>query len=127
MRPRVVFLLFSVTALAGFAAAGCSAVESSGRAPEADVALASSAGDGAEAPPPRAKRTWTGGQAVRYERSYRICSVFTVQEVATELGVRKRPKAAARAHANAWYDPQWRAAAYHGCLDAFHGRPPALG
>lgn len=127
MRLPAVLLLVFVTALAGLAASGCAAVEPAGGEPEADVALASSEDAGAEAAPRRAKRTWTGGQAVRYERSYRICSVFTVQEVATELGVRKRPKAAARAHADTWYDPRWRRAAYHGCLDAFHRRPPALG
>lgn len=77
------------------------------------------------APAPR--KVWKGKQGVRYERSYRICSVFTVKEVATELGVRAKPKAAALAHANAWYDAKFRQAAYRGCLDAFRGRPPALG
>jgi len=73
------------------------------------------------------RRLWRGKQGVRYERSYRICSVFTVKEVAKELGVPARPKPAARAHADAWYDAQFRRAAYRGCLDAFRGRPPALG
>ncbi len=77
------------------------------------------------APAPR--KSWKGKQGVRYERSYRICSVFTVKEVATELGVPAKRKAAARAHASAWYDPPFRQAAYRGCLDAFRGRPPALG
>ena len=72
------------------------------------------------------RRTWTGRKGVRYERSYRICSVFTVKEVAAELGVARKPKPAARAHANAWYDAPFRTAAYHGCLDAFRGRPPAV-
>ena len=76
---------------------------------------------------PKPRRLWQGPQGVRYERSYRICSVFTVKEVAKELGVRARPKPAAWAHANAWYDAQFRQAAYRGCLDAFRGRPPALG
>ena len=73
------------------------------------------------------RRTWTGKQGVRYERSYRICSVFSVKEVAKELGVPAKRKDAARAHANAFYEPKFRRAAYRGCLDAFLGRPPALG
>jgi hypothetical protein len=76
---------------------------------------------------PAKRKLWTGKQGVRYERSYRICSVFTVKEVAGELGVAARRKPAARAHANAWYEPHFRQAAYRGCLDAFRGRPPALG
>ncbi len=72
-------------------------------------------------------KLWRGKKGVRYERSYRICSVFTVKEVARELGVPARRKQAALAHANAWYDPPFRQAAYRGCLDAFRGRPPALG
>ena len=73
------------------------------------------------------RRVWTGKQGLHYERSHRICSVFSVKEVARELGVPARRKVAARAHADAWYDPPFRRAAYRGCLDGFRGRPPALG
>jgi hypothetical protein len=67
---------------------------------------------------------WRGPKGVAYGNAYRICSVFTVKEVARENGVRAKPRAAARAHARALYAPGVRKAAFVGCRDGFHGRPP---
>lgn len=122
-------LLWLAGALGLLAAAGWArdAGETDGAAATPGTVAVSDGQAAATTAAPGPRRMWTGKQGVRYERSYRICSVFTVKEVAKELGVRARPRPAAQAHANAWYDPKYRQAAYRGCLDAFRGRPPALG
>jgi len=120
-------LLWLAGALGLLAAAGWARDGGEAGATATPGTVAVSDGQAATTTSPAPSRTWKGKQGVRYERSYRICSVFSVKEVAKELEVRARPKPAAQAHANAWYDPKFRQAAYRGCLDAFRGRPPALG
>ncbi len=105
------------------AVAGCSGLESAGAPPgDADAALAASG----KAAKPAREREWRGGQAVRYERSYRVCSVFSVREIARELGVPAKARVAARAHAQAWYPPQFQRAAFEGCIDGFERRPSGI-
>jgi hypothetical protein len=118
--------VLGLVAAAGWARGGSD--EAAGSAgPGSGPVAASDGGVSVTTTGSRPSGLWRGKQGVRYERSYRICSVFTVKEVARELGVPARRKQAALAHANAWYDPPFRQAAYRGCLDAFRGRPPALG
>jgi hypothetical protein len=100
---------------------GCTAVESSGGPPGSEDAIAVAATG-----KPARERKWRGAAALRYERSYRICSVFTVREIAEEFGVARKPRAAAMAHATELYEPQYRRAAFQGCLDAFEKRPPGI-
>jgi hypothetical protein len=101
----------------------CSALQSGGEPPADGQSAAIVRRE--DAKPARA-RDWRGKQALNYDRSYRICSVFTVREIARDMNVRAKPKAAARAHARELYGVQYQRAAYEGCLDAFQGRPPGV-
>ncbi|HSK14572.1 MAG TPA: hypothetical protein VK915_00240 [Gaiellaceae bacterium] len=67
-----------------------------------------------------------GRAAERYRDSYRVCSAFGPKEVAAQLGSAKKPRAAARAHAKARYASRFFRPAFRGCVDAFHGRDPAV-
>ena len=123
-RPRlVVAVLVTATGLAGLAT-GCGSVESGGE-PPGDENTAAGAITGRDERPPKARR-WEGAQAVNYDHSYRICSVFTVREIARDMGVAAKPRIAAEAHARELYAFQFRRAAFEGCLDAFQGRPPGV-
>jgi hypothetical protein len=119
---RIAAPLAVVALLAGVTSA-CSALDSGG-APPGDEESAGVVR--AESAKPARDRTWEGAQAANYDHSYRICSVFTVREIARDMNVRAKPKAAARAHARELYGAQYRRAAYEGCLDAFQGRPPGV-
>jgi hypothetical protein len=118
---RAVGVLVAGLALAGSASA-CSSLDSGGEPPgdERNAAI-----PGRE-PRPARDRDWEGQQALVYDRSYRICSVFTVREIARDMGVAAKPQIAARAHARELYGTQVRRAAYEGCIDAFQGRPPGV-
>src|SRR5687767_14606258 len=104
MRPTaLVPLLWLAGALGLLAAAGWARDGSeagAGASPGAGSVAASNEQVAVSTTAPAPRRTWRGKQGVRYERSYRICSVFTVKEVATELGVPAKRKPAAQAHAN---------------------------
>ena len=123
-RPRLVVAVL-VTA-AGFAtlASGCVSVESGGE-PPGDENTAAGAITTREQRPVKERR-WAGAQAVNYDHSYRICSVFTVREIARDMGVAAKPRIAAEAHARQLYAAQFQRAAFEGCLDAFQGRPPGV-
>jgi hypothetical protein len=122
-RPRL--LVAALAASAGLAGltSGCMSLES-GEKPPGDENAASVV-PGRE-PRPAKPRRWEGVQAANYDRSYRICSVFTVREIARDMGVAAKPRIAAEAHARELYAVQFRRAAFEGCLDAFHGRPPGV-
>jgi hypothetical protein len=118
-RPAAALALLAITA----ALSGCSELEG-GRGGAAELAAA-------ETPPrepeleKRIPRKWKGAHALRYERAYRVCSVFTVKELARHHRVAAKPKVAARAQAGE-YQKRYRQAAFHGCLDALHGRAPGI-
>ena len=118
-------LVASALLAVAVAAFGCAELES-GRAGAADLA-------DADAPAPvtvrekRVPRKWKGAHAVRYERAYRLCEAFSVEEIAAQHGAQAKPKKAARALARATYQKPYRQAAFHGCLDAFHGRASGIG
>ena len=123
-RPRlVVAVLVTAAGLAGLTS-GCVSVESGGE-PPGNENTAAGAITGRDARPAKARR-WEGAQAVNYDHSYRICSVFTVREIARDMGVAAKPRIAAEAHARELYAFQFRRAAFEGCLDAFQGRPPGV-
>lgn len=96
--------------LAALAVAGCSGVEAPADAGER--------GSTVEEQTPR----WKGARARTYRRAYRICSVFTVEEIARQRGVKPRARTAARAFARWHYPRKQRKAGFHGCLDGFRGR-----
>ena len=128
MRGYLVRVVRVLALLAPFAAAGilsgCAELES-GRAGAADLTEA-------DAPQPapvaekRVPRKWKGAHAVRYTRAYRLCTAFSVKEVAQQHGARAKPRPAARALARETYAKPYRQAAFHGCLDAFLGRAPGV-
>jgi len=118
----VVALLAVGLVLAGTSSA-CGSLESGGAPPGDEDATGAVS---SRQPRPARVRSWEGPQAANYDHSYRICSVFTVREIARDMGVAAKPKLAARAHARELYAAQFRRAAYQGCLDAFQGRPPGV-
>lgn len=81
---------FLLLLLATLVAAGCSGVE-----PSAD---AGEPGTTVEEPTPR----WRGARAQTYRRAYRICSVFTVEEIARQRDMKLGARTAARAFAR-WH------------------------
>ena len=122
--PRL--LVAALAASAGLASlmSGCGSVDSGG-APPGDANSAAGAVTGREARPAKSRR-WEGAQAANYDHSYRICSVFTVREIARDMGVAAKPRIAAEAHARELYAVRFQRAAFEGCLDAFQGRPPGV-
>ena len=119
---RALALLGLVVALGVLS--GCAELES-GRAGAADLTEA-------DAPQPapvaekRVPRKWKGAHAVRYTRAYRLCTAFSVKEVAQQHGSRPKPRPTARALARETYAKPYRQAAFHGYLDAFLGRAPGV-
>ena len=103
---------FLVLLLATLVAAGCSGVEPSADAGEPGTTL--------EEPTPR----WRGARAQTYRRAYRICSVFTVEEIARQRNVKPRARTAAHAFARWHYPREQRKAGFQGCFDGFRGRAP---
>ena len=77
---------------------------------------------------PSAKsRRFTGIDADNYRTAYFICGKFTIQKIASDVGINSTdPATVADAYAND-YDPERRQAPYDGCLDALVGDPPAVG
>ena len=123
-RPRLVVAALAASAgLAGLPS-GCASVDSGGE-PPGDEKTSAGAVTGRDGRPAKPRR-WEGAQAVNYDHSYRICSVFTVREIARDMGVAAKPRVAAEAHARELYAVQFRRAAFEGCLDAFQGRPPGV-
>jgi hypothetical protein len=123
-RPRlVVAVLITAAGLAGLTS-GCVSVESGGEPPRNEN-TAAGAITGRDSRPAKTRR-WAGAQAANYDHSYRICSVFTVREIARDMGVVAKPRVAAEAHARELYATQFRRAAFEGCMDAFQGRPPGV-
>lgn len=118
-------LTFVVLLAAVGTATGCAELES-GRVGAAELAEA----DAPQPAPEKAKRVprkWKGAHAVRYERAYRLCDAFSVEEIAEQHDAPARPKPAARALARDVYQKPYRQAAFHGCLDAFLGRASGVG
>lgn len=105
-----------VALLLALVATACSGLEAQ---PPADAADSATPGDVAQ---PR-KKPFRGHRALVYERSYRICSAFSVKEIAHQHHVRARPRRAARAHAKMLYKRKNFKPAFVGCLDAFKGHP----
>jgi hypothetical protein len=98
--------------------AACSSFESQPAAESPSPAVAES--ESAPAAEPR----WRGAKATQYRNAYRVCSVFTVKEIARQHEAKARPRPAARAHARRLYEPRFRKPAFEGCLDGLRGRPP---
>ncbi|HXV58769.1 MAG TPA: hypothetical protein VD704_12965 [Gaiellaceae bacterium] len=96
--------------------AACSSLESEPAAESPRPAVAGSR----ETAEPR----WQGAKATQYRNAYRVCSVFTVEEIAAQHEAKARPRAAARAHARRLYEPRFRRVAFAGCLDGLRGEPP---
>lgn len=72
------------------------------------------------------ERPFRGQAAERYRDSFRVCSTFGPKEIARQLGSGKKPRKAARAHAEARYPSRFFEPAFRGCVDAFRGRDPAV-
>lgn len=70
------------------------------------------------------KPRWKGQKAVHYRNAYRICSVFSVRELARQYNVKRKPALVARSHARRLVPKRFRPQAVRGCLDAFQDRPP---